>query len=86
MGAGYSDRKGKREERKSFSLFPSVLRPSSLSVEGSEAHYPCTCRGRYAPCSLELICQNQPAVQQCFSLTTNQHQPFSSVFTACRTG
>jgi hypothetical protein len=47
MGAGYSDRKGKREERKSFGLFPSVLRPSSLSVEGWEAHYPCTCRGRY---------------------------------------
>jgi hypothetical protein len=30
MGAGYSDRKGKREERKSFGLFPSVLRPYPL--------------------------------------------------------
>jgi hypothetical protein len=26
------------------------------------------------PCSLELISQNQPVIQQCFSLTTNQHQ------------
>jgi hypothetical protein len=26
------------------------------------------------PCSLELISQNQPIIQQCFSLTTNQHQ------------
>jgi hypothetical protein len=26
------------------------------------------------PCSLELISQNQPAIQQYFSLTTNQHQ------------
>jgi hypothetical protein len=26
------------------------------------------------PCSLEFISQNQPAIQQYFSLTTNQHQ------------
>jgi hypothetical protein len=25
-------------------------------------------------CLLELISQNQPAMEQCFSLTTNQHQ------------
>jgi hypothetical protein len=43
-----------------------------------------------SPRSLELTCQNQPSIQQCFSLTTNQHQhqhqPFSSAFTASRTG
>jgi hypothetical protein len=26
------------------------------------------------PSSLELISQNQPVIQQCFSLTTNQYQ------------
>jgi hypothetical protein len=29
---------------------------------------------RYLPRSLELISQNQLVIQQCFSLTTNQHQ------------
>jgi hypothetical protein len=32
----------------------------------------------YTACSLDLISQNQPAIQQCFSLTTNQHQPESA--------
>jgi hypothetical protein len=35
---------------------------------------------------LELIGQNQPAIQQCFSLTINQHQLFSSAFTASQIG
>jgi hypothetical protein len=41
-------------------------------------------------CSLEFICQNQSAIQQYFSLITNQHQhqhqPFSSAFIASQTG